>query len=158
MEDSRRALVNRRQAIGLLGAGAGLGLLAAARPAVELLAATGQAAGSSARSVTFPKGAIIRTIFKDLPPEALNGNILFHEHLDGVYSLDGNEFDFHGKVRTEAKVSQMVASRWKSLLLKSVDPFFKGKDGHGGAEIPVKISGTKAEPKFGLDLGKKRKS
>jgi phosphotriesterase-related protein len=91
MEDSRRALVNRRQAIGLLGAGAGLGLLAAARPAVELLAASGQAAGSSARNVTFPKGAIIRTIFKDLPPEALNGNILFHEHLDGVYSRTGRQ-------------------------------------------------------------------
>ncbi len=72
--------------------------------------------------------------------------------LDGVYSLNGNEFDFHGNVRTEAKVSQMVASRWKSWLLKPVDPFFKGKDGQGGAEIPVKISGTKSEPKFGLDL------
>ncbi|CAN5594214.1 hypothetical protein BH10ACI4_BH10ACI4_29230 [soil metagenome] len=79
-------------------------------------------------------------------------------HLDGVYSLDGNEFDFHGKVRTEAKVSQMVASRWKSWLLKPVDPFFKGKDGQGGAEIPVKITGTKSEPKFGLDLGRKKGS
>ncbi|WP_255550881.1 AsmA-like C-terminal region-containing protein [Granulicella sp. dw_53] len=72
--------------------------------------------------------------------------------LAGVYSLDGNEFDFHGKVRTDAKVSQMVASRWKSWLLKPVDPFFKGKDGQGGSEIPVKITGTKSEPKFGLDL------
>jgi hypothetical protein len=78
--------------------------------------------------------------------------------LDGVYSLDGNEFDFHGKVRTEAKLSQMVASRWKSWLLKPVDPFFKGKDGQGGAEIPVKITGTKSEPKFGLDLKQRGKS
>jgi hypothetical protein len=44
----------------------------------------------------------------------------------------------------------MVASRWKSVLLKPVDPFFK-KDG-AGAEIPVKVSGTKTAPKFGLDL------
>jgi hypothetical protein len=44
----------------------------------------------------------------------------------------------------------MVASKWKSLLLKPVDPFFK-KEG-AGAEIPVKVTGTKGAPKFGLDL------
>ncbi len=51
-------------------------------------------------------------------------------------------------MRTDAKVSQMVVSKWKSILLKPVDPFFK-KDG-AGAEIPVKISGTRSAPKFGL--------
>jgi hypothetical protein len=71
--------------------------------------------------------------------------------LTGIYSLDGNEFDFDGKVRTEAKLSQMVASWWKSVLLKPVDPFFK-KNG-AGAEIPVRISGTKSAPRFGLNLG-----
>ena len=75
-------------------------------------------------------------------------------HLSGVYSLDGNEFNFTGKVRTRAKLSQMVGSWWKSLLLKPVDPFFK-KDG-AGAEIPVKITGTKGSPKFGLDLHHKK--
>ena len=70
--------------------------------------------------------------------------------LSGVYSLDGNEFNFNGTVRTHAKLSQMVASKWKSLLLKPVDPFFK-KEG-AGAEIPVKVTGTKGAPKFGLDL------
>jgi hypothetical protein len=75
--------------------------------------------------------------------------------LAGVYSLDGNEFNFTGKVRTEAKLSQMVSSKWKSLLLKPVDPFFK-KNG-AGAEIPVKVTGTKGAPKFGLDLGHKEK-
>jgi hypothetical protein len=75
--------------------------------------------------------------------------------LSGVYTLDGSQFEFTGKVRTDAKVSQMVASRWKSILLKPVDPFFK-KNG-AGAEIPVKISGTKSAPKFGLDLGHKDK-
>jgi len=75
--------------------------------------------------------------------------------LTGVYSLDGDQFEFTGKVRTDAKVSQMVATRWKSILLKPVDPFFK-KNG-AGAEIPVKVSGTKSAPKFGLDLGHKDK-
>ena len=75
--------------------------------------------------------------------------------LTGEYSLDGEQFEFEGKMRTDAKVSQMVASKWKSILLKPVDPFFK-KNG-AGAEIPVKISGTKSAPKFGLDLGHKDK-
>jgi hypothetical protein len=76
--------------------------------------------------------------------------------LSGVYSLDGRQFDFTGNVRTKAKLSQMVASRWKSWLLKPIDPFF-AKDG-SGAVIPVKISGTKSDPKFGLNLGHNGKS
>jgi len=75
--------------------------------------------------------------------------------LTGEYTLDGDQFEFEGKMRTDAKVSQMVASKWKSILLKPVDPFFK-KNG-AGAEIPVKISGTKSAPKFGLDLRHKDK-
>jgi hypothetical protein len=75
--------------------------------------------------------------------------------LTGKYSLDGDRFEFEGKMRTDAKVSQMVASKWKSAMLKPVDPFFK-KNG-AGAEIPVKISGTKSAPKFGLDLRHKGK-
>jgi hypothetical protein len=70
-------------------------------------------------------------------------------NLDGVYSLDGQQFDFRGHVQTDASLSQMVESRWLSLLLK-VSPFFRNKG--GGARIPVRISGTKAEPKFGLDV------
>jgi len=76
-------------------------------------------------------------------------------HLVGVYTLDGKKFDFTGKVRTEAKLSQMVASRWKSWALKVADPFFH-KNG-AGAEIPVKVTGTNTAPKFGLDIGHKDK-
>ena len=71
--------------------------------------------------------------------------------LAGVYTLDGKKFDFNGKVRTDAKLSQMVSSRWKGWMLKVADPFFHK---HGaGAEIPVKITGTNTAPKFGLDIG-----
>jgi hypothetical protein len=75
--------------------------------------------------------------------------------LAGVYTLDGKKFDFTGKVRTDAKLSQMVASRWKSWMLKVADPFFH-KNG-AGAEIPVKVTGTNTSPKFGLDIGHKDK-
>ena len=72
--------------------------------------------------------------------------------LAGVYTLDGQKFEFTGLVRTKAKLSQMVSTWWKSLLLMPVDPIFAK---HGaGTEIPVKISGTKSAPKFGLDLDK----
>lgn len=69
--------------------------------------------------------------------------------LNGLYSLDGNQFDFHGKARLDAKVSQLMTG-WKSLLLKPVDPFFS-KNG-AGTEVPISITGTRSEPKFGLDF------
>lgn len=72
--------------------------------------------------------------------------------LTGTYSLDGNEFDFHGKARLDAKLSRMVTG-WKSVLLKPVDPFFS-KNG-AGTELPVKVTGTKSEPHFGVDFGHK---
>jgi hypothetical protein len=75
--------------------------------------------------------------------------------LKGKYSLDGNQFDFHGKVRMEAKLSRTMTG-WKSVLLKPVDPFFSK---HGaGTELPVKVTGTKSAPQFGLDFGHKEKS
>jgi phosphotriesterase-related protein len=87
MANSRSVRMNRRRAISLLGAGAGLGLFSGLKPVTNLFAAPFQ--GSGAKPVTFPKGAVIRTIFKDIPPEAFpSGRILFHEHLDGVYSRE----------------------------------------------------------------------
>jgi hypothetical protein len=71
--------------------------------------------------------------------------------LSGAYALDGKQFDFTGKVRTKAELSQMVESKWKSTILKPVDPFFHKND--AGAEIPIKISGTGSSPHFGLKLG-----
>jgi hypothetical protein len=69
--------------------------------------------------------------------------------MTGDYSLDGREFDFHGKARLDAKLSQMT-SGWKSILLKPVDPFFS-KNG-AGTEVPIKVTGTESEPKIGLDF------
>jgi hypothetical protein len=70
-------------------------------------------------------------------------------HLTGSYTMDGRKYAFTGKVRTKAEISQMIASTWKSVLLKPLDPFFSK---HGwGAEIPVKVSsGDDGKPKFGF--------
>jgi hypothetical protein len=73
--------------------------------------------------------------------------------MDGIYSLDGEQFNFHGTARLQAKVSQMVTG-WKSILLKPVDPFFSK---HGaGTEVPIEVTGTRSEPHFGLDFGHKK--
>jgi hypothetical protein len=69
--------------------------------------------------------------------------------MNGVYSMDGNLFEFKGHVRTDATASQMVTG-WKSWLLKPVDPFLK-KNG-AGLELPISISGTHGDVHFGLAL------
>ncbi len=70
-------------------------------------------------------------------------------HLDGDFNLASDDLDFHGKLRTDAKLSQMMKTRWKRWALKPVDPFFS-KDG-AGAQFNIAITGTRENPKFGLD-------
>jgi phosphotriesterase-related protein len=73
--------VTRRNVLRLIGAGAGTGLVSAIAPLQGILTALLQPSATP-RLAAVPRGAIIRTILKDLPPSALgNGAILFHEHL-----------------------------------------------------------------------------
>jgi hypothetical protein len=88
----------------------------------------------------------IRNLKYDVPGAVVN--------MEGIYTLDGNQFDFHGRVRLKATVSQMVGG-WKGIMLKPVDPFFK-KNG-AGTDVPIQITGTRSEPHFGLDFGHKGK-
>ncbi|QOY87323.1 AsmA family protein [Paludibaculum fermentans] len=73
--------------------------------------------------------------------------------LTGNYVFHSQELDFHGTARMQARLSQMMKSRWKRLALKPVDPFF-AKDGYG-VVAKIKITGTREKPSFGLDRGKK---
>jgi hypothetical protein len=41
---------------------------------------------------------------------------------------------------------------WKSVVLKVFDPLFR-KDG-AGTVLPITVSGTRAAPKFGVDVKK----
>ncbi len=84
---------------------------------------------------------MVDSLYYEVPGATVN--------LHGVYSLDGNIFEFKGRVRTEARASQMVTG-WKSLLLKAVDPFL-AKNG-AGLELPISISGTKGDVRFGLAM------
>lgn len=63
---------SRREVLGLVASTAGAGV--AARWSLAPLSAQARATG-------IPPGAIIRTVLKDLPPSAIRGHLLFHEHL-----------------------------------------------------------------------------
>ena len=71
--------------------------------------------------------------------------------MNGIYTLDGEQFDFQGVARMDAKVSEMVTG-WKSVMLKLADPLFM-KNG-AGTEVPIKVTGTRSEPHFGVDMDK----
>lgn len=73
--------------------------------------------------------------------------------LNGNYGLDKGDLDFHGKLRMQAKLSQTMTGA-KSFLLKAFDPFFRK---NGQTELPIKITGTREHPSFGLDLRHKDK-
>jgi len=74
--------LSRREALGLLGMGAGFGIAIVVAEEVGLTQAAGWLTATSARPATFPRGAIIRTLLKDVPPEALaSGATMFHEHV-----------------------------------------------------------------------------
>jgi hypothetical protein len=86
-------------------------------------------------------------VFSRLDYALPGGNV----HLTGHYTMDGRQYEFAGKVRTRAEVSKMVAAKWKSLLLKPLDPVLSK---HGwGTEIPIKISSdSNGKPKLGFPL------
>ncbi len=69
-------------------------------------------------------------------------------HLDGHYGLVSEDLDFRGKLLMQEKLSN-TQTGIKSVFLKVLDPFFKGKK--AGTELPIKITGTRDAPKFGLN-------
>jgi hypothetical protein len=70
-------------------------------------------------------------------------------NLAGDYDMDSGQLNFRGKLRLEAKLSQTMTGV-KSLFLKPLNSFFKGKN--AGTELPIKITGTEDHPSFGLDF------
>jgi AsmA-like C-terminal region len=77
--------------------------------------------------------------------------------LDGTYKLRGEDLDFTGELRMEAKLSQLVSGK-KSVLLKAIDPFFSKKG--AGTLIPITITGTRDNPtlEFSIFHRKMKKS
>jgi hypothetical protein len=69
--------------------------------------------------------------------------------LNGSYGLETEALDFRGKLRLNAKLSETTTGV-KSFFLRMVDPFFRDED---QTVVPIKITGTRKEPDFGLALG-----
>ena len=82
------------------------------------------------------------TLVFDIPGAAVK--------LRGNYSLRRETINFTGNLFMDAKVSQTVTG-WKSMLLKLADPLFREK---GQTVVPVKITGTRSAPAFGMDMGR----
>ena len=71
--------------------------------------------------------------------------------LAGTYAIKPEVLDFRGTLFMDAKISETMTG-FKSLLLKAVDPLFRGEN--GGSAIPIRISGQREKPSFGLDKGR----
>jgi hypothetical protein len=75
-------------------------------------------------------------------------------NLDGDYTLQDGRMDLRGTARLQAKLSQTTTG-FKSFLLKAADPFFEKKG--AGTVLPIRITGTRDSPSFGLNIGRKAK-
>ncbi len=76
--------LTRRDALRLLGAGLGAGAVASFTEPIGVAQTPGWLAART-RDITVPRGAIVRTILKDISPDVLRGGAtMFLEHLIGV--------------------------------------------------------------------------
>ncbi len=71
--------------------------------------------------------------------------------LAGTYRLDDGAIDLAGTLSMQASVSRAVGG-FKSIFIKPFDGLFR-KNG-AGAVVPIKITGTRDEPKMGVQVGK----
>jgi hypothetical protein len=71
--------------------------------------------------------------------------------LNGRYGLRREQMDFRGELRMQAKLSQTTHGI-KSLLLKPLDPLFSRPG--AGMVLPIKITGARAHPNFGVEIGR----
>jgi AsmA-like C-terminal region len=69
--------------------------------------------------------------------------------LAGTYDLRGEQMDFAGELLTDASLADMT-SGFKSVLARMAQPFFRRPG--GGSKFPIRISGTRHKPSFGLDV------
>jgi hypothetical protein len=76
--------------------------------------------------------------------------------LAGRYGLRSETLDFRGELRLQAPLSQVAGGGVKGFFLKAFDPFFR--EPGAGMVLPIKITGTREDPKFGLDMFGKEKN
>ena len=70
--------------------------------------------------------------------------------LDGTYTLDTSILDFRGTLRMPAPASQALGG-FKSIFIRPFDGMLRK---NGATELPIRITGVRTDPKFGLEIGK----
>ena len=99
--DTRTSRLSRREALALLGLGGEM-------------AAGGRVAAGQTRP-TFPRGSIVRTVLKDVPPDGLGpGHALMHEHLN-VRDLNPKQLLDPAGRTTEAIIEELKAAKREGL-------------------------------------------
>ena len=76
-------------------------------------------------------------------------------YVHGTYTPEGGALDFDGDARMQASLSRMVGG-WKGLLLSPINRIF-AQNG-AGTDIPIRLSGTRAEPHISIDFSRLGKS
>jgi hypothetical protein len=66
-------------------------------------------------------------------------------HMAGTFNLVTERIDLHGKLATEAELSQTTTGI-KSVFLKLLNPIYKRR--RAGAVVPVSVTGTYEHPEF----------
>jgi hypothetical protein len=119
--------------------------------------------GLSRKAQGKPKDEDAGSAVSDLQGQfSLNrGLVTFHDltfsvdgatvRIGGTYALRSEQLDFHGHLRVDAKLSQMTTG-FKSALIRPFNGFFRKG---GKTDLPIKITGTRSQPHFGLDLHRK---
>jgi len=69
--------------------------------------------------------------------------------LAGGYNLRSEAIDFSGELLLDASLAEMTTGV-RSVAARIVQPFFRRPG--GGSKIPIRISGTRTNPTFGLDV------
>jgi hypothetical protein len=70
--------------------------------------------------------------------------------LAGQYAMQSEAIDFAGNLFMDAKLSE-TQTGWKAMVLKIFDPLVRK---NGKTVIPVRISGSRNDPHFGVDVKK----
>jgi hypothetical protein len=72
--------------------------------------------------------------------------------LAGWYGLRSEALEFDGTLRMKATISEAAGGGVSGFFLKAVDPLFRKKG--AGTVLPIRIRGTRKDPKFGVDVVK----
>jgi phosphotriesterase-related protein len=86
---ARSSSYSRRDLMCLLGAGAGLGAVAPLGRGIALVTGPLTPDADGAQSAQVARGAVIRTVLKDMDPAVITGKTLVHEHLGAGRHQEG---------------------------------------------------------------------